>query len=211
MKRMSQFIATVVVIVVTLLSGTQAEAQEAPDALIRRISQEVVKTVSTDKAIQNGDRRQIATLVETLILPNVDFERTTALAAGRYWTSASPEQQKRLVTEFRALLIHTYSNAMVQVRDQAFEFKPLHADSADTEVEVHSHVMPARGAEPVQISYRLVKMSTGWKIYDVNIMGAWLIAAYKGTFNSILSQGGMDQLINSLAEKNRKVGTRTSS
>jgi phospholipid transport system substrate-binding protein len=183
MKRMSQFIATVVVIVVTLLSGTQAEAQEAPDALIRRISQEVVKTVSTDQAIQNGDRRQIATLVETLILPNVDFERTTALAAGRYWTSASPEQQKRLVTEFRALLIHTYSNAMGQVRGQAFEFKPLHADSADTEVEVHSHVMQARGAEPVQISYRLVKTSAGWKIYDVNIMGAWLIAAYKGTFN----------------------------
>jgi phospholipid transport system substrate-binding protein len=117
MYRPSQAIATIILIVITVLLGGQAEAQEAPDALVRRISQEVLTSAKTDSAIQNGNREHISKLIETIILPNVDFERTTALAAGPYWSSASPEQQNRLIHEFRALLVHTYSNAMSQVRD----------------------------------------------------------------------------------------------
>jgi phospholipid transport system substrate-binding protein len=191
-----------------LTFSAAASAQEAPDALVKRISEEVLNTARTDKEIQAGNIGRVVALVEEKILPYVDSERMTALAAGRFWRQATPDQQRLLVTEFRSLLIYTYSGALSQVRDQKIEYKPLRADPADTEVEVRSQVIQSRG-EPVQLSYRLEKLPTGWKLYDVNVMGAWLVEAYKGTFNSEISKNGIDGLIKTLSEKNKQLAARS--
>jgi len=192
-----------------LTFASAASAQEAPDALVKRISEDVLNTAKSDKEIQAGNINRIVALVEEKILPYVDSERMTALAARRYWRQATPEQQKQLITEFRSLLIYTYSGALSQIRDQKIEYKPLRADPADTEVEVRSQVIQSRG-EPIQLSYRLEKLSSGWKMYDVNVMGAWLVEAYKGTFNSEITKGGIDGLIKTLTEKNKQLAARSS-
>ncbi|HWU98879.1 MAG TPA: ABC transporter substrate-binding protein [Oxalicibacterium sp.] len=181
-----------------------ASAQEAPDALIKRISEEVMTIAKSDKDIQNGNPRRIQQVVDEKILPNVNFQRMTALAAGRYWRDATPDQQKQLTTEFRSLLMYTYSGAISQIRDQKLEYKPLRADPADTEVIVNTQVLQPRG-EPIQLSYRLEKTPAGWKIYDVNVLGAWLVETYKGSFASEISKSGIDGLIKTLADRNKKL------
>jgi len=192
-----------------LTFANAAAAQEAPDALVKRISEEVLNVAKTDKEIQAGNISRIVSLVEEKILPYVDDKRMTALAAGRYWREATPTQQQQLISEFRSLLIYTYSGALSTVRDQKIEYKPLRAEAGDTEVEVRSQVIQSRG-EPVQLSYRLEKTSTGWKLYDVNVMGAWLVEAYKGTFQSEITKGGIDGLIKSLSDKNKQLAARSS-
>jgi len=192
------------------MAATAAPApagNEAPDVLVKRISQDVLDTAKADKEIQGGNQKRIMDLVETKILPYVDFQRMTSLAAGRYWREASPEQQKQLSTEFRSLLIFTYSGALSQVKNETIEFKPLRADPSDTEVEVRSQVNVARG-EPIPLNYRVAKSPTGWKIYDINVLGAWLVETYKGTFASEISKGGIDGLIKTLSEKNKKLASR---
>jgi len=179
-------------------------AQEAPDVLVKRVSQEVLDAAKADKEIQGGNQKRVLDLVEAKILPYVDFQRMTALAAGRFWREATPEQQKQLANEFRSLLVYTYSGALSQIKDQRVEFKPLRADPSDTEVEVRSQVVQPRG-EPIQLNYRLEKLSDGWKIYDVNVLGAWLVESYKGSFASEISRGGMDGLIKTLAAKNQRL------
>ncbi|MFC7289170.1 phospholipid-binding protein MlaC [Herminiimonas glaciei] len=181
-----------------------AAAQEAPDVLIKRISEEVMAIAKSDKEIQSGNPRRIQQVVDEKILPHVDFQRMTALAAGRYWRDATPDQQKQLTNEFRSLLMYTYSGAISQIRDQKLEYRPLRADPADTEVIVNTQVIQPRG-EPIQLSYRLAKAPTGWKIYDVNVLGAWLVETYKGSFAAEISKSGMDGLIKTLAEKNKKL------
>ncbi len=182
-----------------------ASAQEAPDALVKRISQEVLDTAKSDKEIQSGNQKRVLELVEAKILPHVDFQRMTALAAGRFWREATPEQQKQLTAEFRTLLIYTYSGAISQIKDQKLEFKPLRADPTDTEVEVRSQVLQPRGGDPIQLNYRLEKLPSGWKIYDVNVLGAWLVETYKGNFAAEISKSGIDGLIKTLAEKNKRL------
>jgi|EP01034_Spumella_vulgaris_P025409 phospholipid transport system substrate-binding protein len=192
------------------MAATAAPApagNEAPDVLVKRISQDVLDTAKADKEIQAGNQKRVMDLVETKILPYVDFQRMTSLAAGRYWREASPEQQKQLSTEFRSLLIFTYSGALSQVKNETIEFKPLRADPSDTEVEVRSQVNVARG-EPIPLNYRVAKSPTGWKIYDINVLGAWLVETYKGTFASEISKGGIDGLIKTLSEKNKKLASR---
>lgn len=184
-------------------ANAQAQ-QEAPDALVKRISQEVLDIAKTDREIQSGNQKRVLELVEAKILPYVDFQRMTALAAGRFWREATPEQQKQLTNEFRSLLVYTYSGAISQVKDQRVEFKPVRAEPSDTEVEVRSQVVQARG-EPIQLNYRLAKAPSGWKIYDVNVLGAWLVETYKGNFAAEISKGGIDGLIKALSEKNRKL------
>ena len=203
MKLLNKLFAIVLTAGSLALTG-HAVAQEAPDALVKRISQEVLDAAKTDKAIQGGNQKRVLDLVETKILPYVDFQRMTALAAGRYWRDATPEQQKMLTDEFRALLVYTYSGAITQVKDQKIEFKPLRADPADTEVEVRSQVVQPRG-EPVQLNYRLEKTPTGWKIYDVNVLGAWLVETYKGNFATEISKGGIDGLIKTLSDRNKRL------
>jgi phospholipid transport system substrate-binding protein len=188
-------------------AATAPSSNEAPDALVKRISTEVLETAKTDKEIQAGNTKRVMDLVETKILPYVDFQRMTSLAAGRFWREASPEQQKQLSTEFRTLLIYTYSGALSQVKNETIEFKPLRADASDTEVEVRSQVNMSRG-EPVPLNYRVAKSATGWKIYDINVLGAWLVETYKSTFASEISKGGIDGLIKTLSEKNKKLASK---
>jgi phospholipid transport system substrate-binding protein len=196
--------ALLAVLALVALFSEQALAQEAPDALVRRISQDVLDAAKNDKALQTGDIRHVQTLVESRILPYVDFQKTTSMAVGRFWREATPEQQKQLTAEFRNLLVHTYAGALAQVKDQKLEFRPLRADPADTEIEVHSQVVQSRG-QPIEMNYRLTKTADGWKIYDVNILGAWLIATYKGNFTAEINRGGIDGLIRTLTEKNRQL------
>ena len=177
---------------------------EAPDALVKRISLDVLNSAKADAQIQAGDQQRILQLVEDKVLPYVDFERMTALAAGRFWREASAEQKKQLTAEFRDLLKFTYSGALSQVRDQQIQFRPLRANSADTEVEVQSQVLQPRG-EPIQLNYRLEKLESGWKIFDVNVLGAWLVQTYKGNFATEISKGGIDGLIKTLAERNKRL------
>ncbi|MES2538126.1 MAG: ABC transporter substrate-binding protein [Pseudomonadota bacterium] len=185
-------------------AGAAIAQQEAPDALVKRISQEVVDIAKSDKEIQGGNQKRVLEVVEAKILPHVNFQRMTSLAAGRFWREATPEQQTQLTNEFRSLLVYTYSGAISQVRDQQLEFKPMRANPSDTEVEVRSQVVQPRG-EPIQISYRLEKTPTGWKIYDVNVLGAWLVETYKGNFAAEISKGGIDGLIKALSDRNKKL------
>ncbi|TCS37259.1 phospholipid transport system substrate-binding protein [Paucimonas lemoignei] len=189
--------------VLAFMAGGVA-AQEAPDALVKRISHEVLDTAKSDKDIQAGNQKKILELVEAKILPHVDSQRMTALAAGRYWREATPEQKKRLSEEFRDLLIYTYSGAIAQIRDQKLDFKPFRGDANDTEVEVRSQVIQPRG-EPIQLNYRLAKDGNGWKIYDVNVMGAWLVESYKNSFATEISKNGIDGLIKVLSDKNKRL------
>jgi len=188
-----------------LVGSAPARAEEGPDALIKRISLEVLDTAKNDKQIQAGDQQRIMQLVEEKVLPYVDFPRMTALAAGRFWREATPEQQKQLTAEFRDLLKYTYSGALAQVRDQQIQFRPLRASPTETEVEVQSQVLQPRGGEPIQLNYRLEKQASGWKIYDVNVLGAWLVQTYKGNFATEISKGGIDGLIKTLAERNKRL------
>ena len=206
MNFIKKFIALATV-AVAFNAHAAVPANEAPDALVKRISQEVIETAKNDKAIQAGDTKKVMDLVETKILPYVDFQRMTSLAAGRFWREATPDQQKALTEQFRTLLVYTYAGALSQVKDQTIEFKPLRADPTDTEVEVRSVVNMPRG-EPVPLNYRVEKTGGGWKIYDINVLGAWLVETYKGTFASEISKGGIDGLIKALTEKNKKLASK---
>jgi phospholipid transport system substrate-binding protein len=190
--------------VAALTFAAYAAAQEAPDVLIKRISEDVMMTAKSDKEIQSGNSRRVQQIVEEKILPHIDFQRMTSLAAGRHWRDATPDQQKQLTTEFRSLLVYTYSGAISQIRDQKLEYRPLRADAADTDVIVNTQVLQTR-AEPIQLSYRLAKSSSGWKIYDINVLGAWLVETYKGSFTAEISKSGIDGLIKTLTEKNKKL------
>ncbi len=207
MKLIKQLIAVAAIAFATTGFAAAQGTNEAPDQLVKRISSDVLNVAKTDKDIQAGNTRKVMDLVETKILPYVDFERMTALAAGRYWREATPEQKRALSTEFRTLLIYTYSGALSQVRNETIEFKPLRADAADTEVEVRSQVNMTRG-EPVLLNYRVAKGTDGWKIYDINVLGAWLVETYKGTFNTEISKGGIDGLIKTLAAKNKQLASK---
>ena len=190
--------------VLFLFAGSASAQQEAPDALIKRVSSEILELAKTDKQIQAGNQQRIMEVVQAKVIPHVNFQRMTAMAAGRFWREATPEQQAALTTEFRALLIYTYSGAISQVRNQVLEFKPMRAGAGDDEVEVRSVVIQPRG-EPIQLNYRLEKSPAGWKIYDVNILGAWLVETYKGTFAAEIGKGGIDGLIRALAERNKRL------
>ncbi len=177
-------------------------ATEAPDALIRRLSTDVLERIKVDKDIQAGDFRKLSDFVDQTVMPHVNFQRMTALSVGRNWRGASPEQQKQLMTEYRALLLRTYSGALSSVKDQSIRMKPLRADPADNEVIVRSEVVQPRG-EPIQLDYRLEKAGDAWKIYDVNVLGVWLVESYRNQFAQEVGAKGIDGLIRSLAEKNK--------
>jgi phospholipid transport system substrate-binding protein len=185
--------------------GTVAHAQTplAPDALVRQISTEVIDTVKADKDIQAGNLGKIIALVDAKVMPHVNFQRMTAIAVGRAWRSATPEQQKRLLEEFKTLLVRTYSGALTQVKDQTVQLKPMRAGADDPEVVVRTEVK-GKG-DPIQLDYRLEKTPAGWKIYDVNVLGVWLAdTSFKSQFAPIVANSGLDGLIGNLVELNRK-------
>jgi len=176
-------------------------ADEAPDALIKRVSTDVLDSIKADKSVQAGDMSKVISLVDSKIMPNVNFTRMTASAVGRNWRQATPEQKSRLQEEFKTLLIRTYSGALTQVRDQSLSVKPLRAEPADTEVVVRTEVL-GRG-DPIQLDYRMEKTATGWKIYDLNVLGVWLVETYRTQFAQEISAKGVDGLIASLAQRNK--------
>lgn len=179
-------------------------ADEAPDAMIRRLSDEMLALIRADKSIQSGDVNRVLAVVDSKVMPNVDFRRMTAAAVGPAWRQATPEQQKRLQDEFKTLLVRTYAGALAQVNDQTVTVKPLRADPADTEVIVRSEVR-GRG-DPIQLDYRLEKtpgQGAGWKIYNLNVLGVWLVDTYRSQFAQEINARGVDGLIASLAERNK--------
>ena len=191
----------------TIAFATSAIAAEAPDALVKRISADVIDTVKADKDIQAGNRNKIMELVNSKILPHVDTEKMTQQAAGRFWRQATPEQQKALTKEFTTLLVYTYSGALSTIKNETVEFKPMRAEAGATDVEVRSQVNVARG-EPITLNYRLSKGAQGWKIYDINVLGAWLVETYKGTFAAEINKSGIDGLITKLADRNRQLASK---
>jgi phospholipid transport system substrate-binding protein len=196
---------------VALLAATPfaRAAEEAPDALIKRVSTEVLDSIKSDKAIQGGDVTRVIALVDGKVMPHVNFTRMTASAVGRNWRQATPEQKKRLQEEFKTLLIRTYSGALSQVNDQSLSIKPLRAAPTDAEVVVHTEVL-GRG-DPVQLDYRLEKTATGWKIYDLNVLGIWMVETYRTQFAQEINAKGIDGLIASLAQRNKaNVGAQKS-
>jgi len=208
MKPIAQLIVTAAVAVSTAVLVAPARAAiEAPDALVKRVSTDVIDSVKADKDIQAGNTRKIMDLVNTKILPYVDSDKMTAQAAGRFWRQATPDQQKQLAEEFRTLLVYTYAGALSQIKNETVEFKPFRADAGDTEVEVKSQVNLTRG-EPITLNYRLAKGPQGWKIFDLNVLGAWLVETYKSTFASEISKGGIDGLIKKLHDRNEQLANK---
>ena len=175
-------------------------AEEAPDALIQRVSAQILDTIRADKEIQAGEQRKVLTLVDTQVMPYVNFTRMTASVVGRNWRQATPEQKQRLQDEFKSLLIRTYSGALSQVKDQRLNVKPLRAAPTDNEVVVHTEVIGH--GDPVQLDYRMEKTPTGWKIYDLNVLGIWMVETYRTQFAQEINAKGVDGLITALAQRN---------
>ncbi|MBI5254938.1 MAG: ABC transporter substrate-binding protein [Burkholderiales bacterium] len=207
MLRRSWIRALGLVAAMAALPAVHAEAVGA-DVFVRTLSNEVIDAVKSDKAIQAGDVGRIRALVDAKVMPHVNFQRMTAMSVGPQWRQATPEQQKRMLEEFKILLINTYSGALTQVKEQSVHVKPLRgAPAADGDLVVRTEV---RGkGEPIQLDYRLEKNGEGWKIYDVNVSGFWIVEAYKGQFAKDLSSGGLDALITRLAEKNKATNANT--
>lgn len=188
------------------LGSLAAQAQDArtPDQLIKEVSTDVLDAVKADKTIQSGDVQKVITLVDAKVMPHVNFQRMTASAVGRYWRQASPEQQKRLQDEFKVLLVRTYSGALAQVKDQTVSLKPSRQGSDPNDVIVRTEV---RGkGDPIQLDYRLEKGDQGWKIYDVNVLGVWLVENYRNSFAQEIGANGIDGLIAKLVERNKGGG-----
>jgi phospholipid transport system substrate-binding protein len=178
-----------------------AIAQESPDALVKRVSEEVLQIVRSDPQVQAGNEARIKEVVESKLLSHFDFMRMTALAMGRNWRAATPEQQKRLSEEFRTLLVRTYSGALSQYRNETIDYKPLRAEPNATDVVVRTQVV-RQGQQPVQIDYAMEKTPQGWKAYDIIVAGVSLVTNYRDEFNSQVQSGGVEGLIKALAAKN---------
>ena len=176
-------------------------AEEAPDAMIKRLSDEVLGAIRSDPAVHAGDINKVMALVDSKIMPNVNFQRMTASAVGPAWRQATPEQRQRLQQEFKVLLVRTYAGALSQVSDEQVAMKPLRAAPGDTDVVVRSEIR-GRG-EPIALEYRLEKTPAGWKIYNLNVLGVWLVETYRSQFAQEINARGVDGLIATLSDRNR--------
>jgi phospholipid transport system substrate-binding protein len=187
------------------VASAQAVDTSNPDALIKAVTQQVMDQIRGDKSIQSGDINKITELVNEKILPYTDFRRTTQLAMGRNWRAATPDQQAQVIEQFKTLLIRTYSGALAQVRNQQIEYKPFRASPDDTDVVVRSTVL--NNGQPIELDYRLYKTPQGWRVYDINVLGAWLIQAYQQQFQEKIQQGGVDGLIQFLTQRNQQLAS----
>ncbi|SAK94315.1 Ttg2 family toluene tolerance protein [Caballeronia calidae] len=187
------------------VASAQSVDTSAPDVMIKTVTQQVLDEIKSDSKIQSGDISKITELVNQKILPYTDFTRTTRLVMGRNWNSATPEQQKQIVEQFKMLLIRTYSGALAQVRNQTVQYKPFRANPDDTDVVVRSVVM--NNGQPVELDYRLYKTAQGWRVYDINVLGAWLIQAYQQQFNEQISQNGVSGLLQFLTQRNQQLAS----
>ncbi len=186
-------------------ASAQAVDTNSPDVMIKTVTQQVLDQIKSNKQIQSGDINEITKLVNEKILPYTDFTRTTRLVMGRNWNTATPEQQKQIVEQFKMLLIRTYSGALAQVRNQTIQYKPFRASPEDTDVVVRSVVM--NNGSPVELDYRLYKTPQGWRVYDINVFGAWLIQAYQQQFNEQIQQHGVNGLVQFLTQRNQQLAS----
>jgi phospholipid transport system substrate-binding protein len=174
-----------------------------PNAMIQQVTNKVLDRLRTDKSIRSGDINHVTQAVNEEILPYTDFRRTTQLAMGRAWRQATPQQQDQMVDQFKMLLIRTYAGALSQFRDQKVEFRPFRAAPTDTDVVVRSSVI--NNGQPIELDYRLYKMPQGWRVYDLNVGGVWLIQAYQQQFSEKINQGGVQGLIDFLTQRNEQL------
>jgi phospholipid transport system substrate-binding protein len=184
-------------------ASAQSVDTSAPDTLVKTVTAQVLDQIKSDKQIQSGNITRITELVNEKILPYTDFTRTTRLVMGRNWNTATPQQQQQIVEQFKMLLIRTYSGALAQVRNQEVQYKPFRADPADTDVVVRSVVV--NNGSPIELDYRLYKTPQGWKVYDINVLGAWLIQAYQQQFNEQIQQHGVAGLVQFLTTRNQQL------
>jgi len=199
---MLRTLLSTLIILALALSADLALAQEAPDALVKRVAEDVLTTIRSDKDLQAGNQAKVKQLIETKLAPHFDFARMTALAVGRNWRSANPEQQQQLTDQFRTLLVRTYSGALTGYRDNTMDYKPLRMNAGDTEVIVRTEVRRP-GQAPVQIDYNMAKTPEGWKAYDVVVAGVSLVTNYRDEFSDIVRTSGIDGLIKALDTKNK--------
>jgi len=189
------------------LAGARVDgfAQDvAPDALVKTVTLEVVELIAKDKEIRSGSRAKLVQVIEAKVLPHFNFNAMTALAMGQGWNKATPEQKKRLTEEFKTLLVRTYASALAAYSEQKFDFRPLRAKPADTDVTVNVRVLQP-GAQPVTIDYSMEKTASGWKVYDVMVAGVSLVANYRTEFANTVRASGIDGLIGELQKKNRSL------
>jgi phospholipid transport system substrate-binding protein len=186
----------------TTLFAASALAQEAPDAMVRKTTDEVLAIIKADKDLQAGNTRRVVELAEAKVLPHFDFNRMTRLAVGRNWAQATDAQKEALVKEFRTLLVRTYSTSLTQYRNQTIEVKPAKMAAQDKEVTVRTQVIQP-GGPPIPIDYAMEKGDAGWKVFDVIVDGVSLVTTYRGSFNEQIQKGGVDGLLKTLAERNR--------
>ena len=204
-KTISSFIFTGLMLAASTVFAQAPDQTTPPDVLIKMVVTDVMTTVKSDPDIQKGNIPKIVDLVEKKIVPYTDMRRTTEMAMGPNWKKATPEQQAQLTSEFKNLLIRTYSGALSQLRDQTVQFKALRAAPDDKEVVVKTVVL-GRG-DPVPLDYRLEKTAGGWKVYDMNIMGVWLVEAYRNQFSNQISQNGIEGLVKFLHDRNKQLAT----
>ena len=183
----------------------------APDALAKKVTEDVLAVLRADKDIQAGNTKKVLDLVEAKVLPHFNFSRMTRLAVGAPWRQASGAQQQSLITEFRTLLVHTYTSAFTQYRDQVIEYRPLKLQPTDAEVVVRSLIRQKNGGDPIDINYSLEKTDAGWKVYDVVIAGVSLVLNYRSNFNTEIQKSGIDGLIATLATKNKALAQQQAS
>jgi phospholipid transport system substrate-binding protein len=188
------------------LVATTALAQEAPDVLVQKVSTEVLDIVRSDKDIQNGNTQKVIDLVDKKVLPHFNFQHMTALAVGKDWKKASPQQQQQLTQEFKTLLVRTYANALTGYKNQKLVYKPFKMAPADTDVLVRTEVLQP-GSKPVQLDYSLEKLEAGWKVYDMTVAGISLVTNYRDQFAQEVRNGGIDGLVATIAAKNKSLDT----
>jgi phospholipid transport system substrate-binding protein len=196
-------IGTSALLLLLTLTAAQAQEQEAPDALVKRVAEETLGAIRADKDLQAGNPAKVKQLIESKLVPHFDAARMTALAMGRNWRSATPEQQKQLTEQFQSLLIRTYSNALTNYRDNKMNYRPLRMNPGDTDVIVRTEVTQP-GQAAVQIDYSMEKTAEGWKAYDVVVAGVSLVTNYRDEFNDVVKKSGVDGLIKALADKNKE-------
>lgn len=191
-------------LVFAALFATAAFAQEAPDALVQRVTEEVLEIIRKDKEIQNGHSQKLFELIDSKVLPHFNFSRMTALALGKEWRKANPQQQQQLTAEFKVLLVRTYSNALISYKNQKVVYKPFKINAGDADALVRTEIVQP-GSKPVQLDYSLEKQDAGWKVYDVVVAGISLVTNYREQFGQEIRNGGIDGLIASIASKNKSL------
>jgi phospholipid transport system substrate-binding protein len=202
---MRRFVGIIALMLSSVLAFPAWSANLAPDKLVDQTVQEVIDIIRKDEALRNGDKEKMLDLIETKILPHFNFNRMTQLAMGQHWSKASPEQQTKLVDEFRTLLVRTYSNALTSYQDETIKVNPIPALGDRTETSVRSIVIQGKGKEPIPIDYAMEKKADGWKVFDVTVAGVSLVTNYRGSFNSQVRKGGVEGLIKALADKNKSL------